>query len=100
MLLTDVWGLLEHLAISPPAHILLQYIAPTFGYKPKDMPRRASERRVRPASMQEAARINRGQFNFGDPNVINSGFRLLKKNQVPAFVQASADEIAQRMKAG
>jgi hypothetical protein len=100
MLLTDVWSLLEHLAISPPAHVLLQYIAPTFGYKAKSLPQSSSAGPKNPVSAGEAAKINRGQFDFGNPMVMKSGFRLLKKTQVPSFVQTSADDIVQRMKAG
>lgn len=81
--------------LEPPTHILMQYVAPTFGFKPKKPPKEKSTPSKRPETLRQAGKINSGQFD-----VRKSGMKLVRKNQVPAFVAESANQILERMKAG
>lgn len=77
MLLTDIWELLEHFSEHPPMHRLMQYVAPTFGYKPPEQAANTSK----PREMQEAARTNAGV------DVAAMGGNLI---EMPAHVRKSA----------
>lgn len=93
MLVTDVWDLVDHMSYEPPMHILMQYIAPTFGFKQKE--RKATSGKQKKVSLQQAAKSN-GKVNLA---AIGGG-KLLHMSNMPAHIAASARQAAERMKAG